>query len=127
MLAGLERRLDRAVIDDLDAHVAARDPRRNGDGDVARRDQADLVLAAELAPRVGDLLALGEERLRLPGADAPIHVPAAFVDPPAIAVEAGNDHEEAATVLPGRTGEAVTGRIGVAPLPPLGDGKLPDH
>src|SRR3546814_15655583 len=81
MLAGLDRRLDRAVIDDLDAHVAARDPRRNGDGDVARRDQADLVLAAELDPRVGALLPLGEERLLLPGAEAPNHHPGAFVHP----------------------------------------------
>src|SRR3546814_19612643 len=53
MLAGLDRRLDRAVIDDLDAHVAARDHRRNGDGDVARRDQADLVLARSEERRVG--------------------------------------------------------------------------
>src|SRR3954466_14408971 len=63
MLALRDRRLDRAVIDDPNLDILRGHARRQGDGKVLRRDEAHLAVAAELDLRVGDLLALAEERL----------------------------------------------------------------
>src|SRR5688500_8319959 len=87
MLALLDRRLDRPLIDDPGADILA-ESGGIGDGDAARSDQADTVVASELHPGFADPLALVEKRTGLPGAEAPIHELDRFLDPLVEAAEA---------------------------------------
>ena len=121
MLAPRDRRLDRALIDDPGAQILAH-AGRIGDGDVARRDEADARGAAQLHPRLADMLALAQQRPRLPGVEAPLHEPDQFLDPLVEAGEAGDDHDDAPAVLLGRAGEAVAGLVGMAGLEAVGAG-----
>src|SRR5688572_22243126 len=123
MLTGLDRRLDRPLVDYPDPYVSS-GARRQGDGEVARGDQSDRSGIAELDLGLGDLAALLEKRLRMPGAEAPIHELDRFLDPLVEAAQPGDDHDQPTPLLLGRTGEAVAGLLGMAGLQPVGAGDL---
>ena len=120
MLALRDRRLDRALIADLHRAGLRKDAGGDGQGQVARRDKRHLAAAAQLDLGRADVGARLEQRLRLPGVEAPLHQPNGFVDPLGEAVEPGDDHDEPTAVLLGGTGKAVAGLFGMAGFQAVG-------
>ena len=122
MLAPRDRRVDRARHRRCGRCRFWPCPVGIGHGDVARRDQADARGAAELDLRLADLLALAQQRPRLPGVEAPLHEAHQFLDPLVEAGKAGDDHDDPPPVLVGRAGEAVARLVGMAGLEAVGAG-----
>ncbi len=92
------------------------------DCDILGRDQADAADAGALDLGGTDMLALAQQRPRLPGGETPVHEPHRFLDPLVEAAEPGDDHDDASPVLLGRAGEAVARFVGMAGLEPVGAG-----
>src|SRR5688572_29183348 len=119
MLALRDRRPHRSLVDDAGTNVLAR-AGRIGRGDGPRRDQADADRFAALDPSFADPFIGGEQRLGLPGAEAPVHEAHRFLDALVEAAETGDDHDETAAILLGRAGEAIARFRGMTGLETVG-------
>ena len=108
------------LIDDLGADVPAERRPDRVTAMLRGATRPTLSSLAELDLGLGDLLALAEQGLRLPGAEAPVHELDRFLDPLVEAAEAGDDHDDPAAVLLGRAGEAVARLLGMAGLEAVG-------
>ena len=116
-----DRRDQRALVADL--HAGSRRstrPAGTRDREVARRDQRHFARAAQLHLGGADLGARLEQRLGLPGVEAPLDQPRRFLHALVPARHAGEHLDQAAAVLLGRAGEAVARLVGVAGLEPVG-------
>ena len=121
MLAGLDRRGDRALIDDLDLHVRRR-ARGDRHRDILRRDEADGGRIAALHLGLFDQLALGGERLVLPGAEAPVHERDRLLDALVVTGHAAHHHRDAPAILLRRADHREARFVGMPGLQAIGTG-----
>ena len=86
----------------------------------ARRDQADSRSRAQLDLRRADLLALAEQRLGLPGGEAPLMSRDRFLTRALQLGRPATTIDQPPPVLLGRAGEAIARLLGMAGLEPVG-------
>src|SRR5690349_2518316 len=126
MLALGDRRLDRTLVADLHRADLGQYARRNGDAEVARGYQGNFTRSAQLHLGGPNHRIFLEQRLSLPGVEAPLHQLDGFLDALVEAVEAGDDHDQPSAILLGGSRETVAGLVSMAGLEPVGAGHAPE-
>src|SRR5712671_2644141 len=118
-LAFLDRRADRAAVDDSRHDLVVRAPRHQ-QVDGAGGHQGNAGLGAAEQPGVADILALGEQEARLEAFESPFEQPLALVGAIIRALQAVDDDDQAQAVLRRGADQPIAAAFGKSGLQAVG-------